>query len=483
MTMLKNVYRSEFNRTKIVATIGPATSSKEMLRKIILAGVDVCRVNMSHGTHEQHKQVIEDIRSINKEFNSNICILLDLQGPKLRVGDMGEDGCMLLKDAKLVLTSKNVRGSASLVPIKYDSLSKDVKPGERILLDDGKIHIRITKMLNDTQVEAVVLEGGILKSNKGFNLPETKVSFPALTEKDIKDLEFGIQNNVEWIGLSFVRNASDIIDLKSRIEKAGSDAVVIAKIEKPEAVANIDSIIDATDGVMVARGDLGVELPIEKVPLIQKEIVEKCLSKSKPVIIATQMMESMIERSIPTRAEVTDVANAVIDGADAVMLSGETSVGEHPVLVVETMDKIIRELERDKRVYYKGIKPGDDSPTFLSDEICFTAVRMSDHIQAKVIAGMTRSGYNGYKVSSYRPEASIFIFTDNKVLLNRMNLVWGIRGFYYDKFLSTDETFADVIKVLKNRGVVVPGDKVIHTASMPILKKERTNTIKISVVD
>lgn len=481
--MLKNVYKPTFNRTKIVATIGPATSSLEMIKKIIMAGVDVCRVNMSHGTYEQHQQVIENVRAVNKELHSNVCILLDLQGPKLRVGNMGEDGYMLRKGAMVMLTSNDVAGSDKLIPIRFDSLSQDVKPGERILLDDGKILIKIIKVLNDNQVEAEVLEGGVLKSNKGFNLPETKVSFPALTPKDIQDLAFGLKNNVEWVGLSFVRSAADIVDLKNRIAKAGSDAVVIAKIEKPEAVQNIDSIIEVTDGIMVARGDLGVEMPIERVPLIQKEIVEKCLIKAKPVIIATQMMESMIERSMPTRAEVTDVANAVIDGADAVMLSGETSVGEHPVLVVETMDKIVRELEKDKRVYYKGGKPTSDSPIFLSDEICFTAVRMSDHIQAKVIAGMTRSGYNGYKVSSFRPEAAIFIFTDNEVLLNRMNLVWGVRGFYYDQFLSTDETFADVIKVLKDRGVVQKGDKVIHTASMPILKKERTNTIKISVVD
>ncbi|MCK9481483.1 MAG: pyruvate kinase [Bacteroidia bacterium] len=481
--MLKNVYKSTFNRTKIVATIGPATSSYEMLKQIMLAGVDVCRVNMSHGTYEQHKQVIDNVRAINKEFNSNVCILLDLQGPKLRVGNMGEKGAMLEKGQSIALTTDEIEGNATTIPIRFESLSKDVKPGERILLDDGKIHIKITEIINDTQVMAVVTEGGVLKSNKGFNLPETSVSFPALTEKDIKDLAFGLENEVEWVGLSFVRHANDILDLKQRIAAAKSNAVVIAKIEKPDAVKNIDSIIDVTDGVMVARGDLGVEMPIERVPLIQKEIVEKCLAKAKPVIIATQMMESMIERSIPTRAEVTDVANAVIDGADAVMLSGETSVGENPVLVVETMDKIIRELEKDKRVYYKGVKPTNDSPTFLSDEICFTAVRMSDHINAKVIAGMTRSGYNGHKLSSYRPEADIFIFTDNLVLLNRMNLVWGVRGFYYDKFSSTDETFADVIQVLKNRGGVEAGDKVIHTASMPILKKERTNTIKITIVD
>lgn len=480
--MLKNVYKSSFNRTKIVATIGPATAAKENLRKIILAGVDVCRINMSHGSHQEHAQVIQSIREINKELRSNVCILMDLQGPKMRVGIM-EENTLLTKDEIVIITSRDIIGNNKEIPIRLSSLATDVKPGERILLDDGKIHIQILEILNETDVKSIVLQGGILSSKKGFNLPETKLSLPSLTEKDLVDLEFGIQQEVEWIGLSFVRNAECIIDLKNRIAESGKEIMVVAKIEKPEALENIDSIIELSDGIMVARGDLGVEIPIEKVPLAQKNIVDKCIAAAKPVIIATQMMESMIDNALPSRAEVTDVANAVLDGADAVMLSGETSVGKHPELVVQTMEKIIRELEKDKRVYYKGVKPSKDSPIFLSDEICFTAVRMSDHIQAKVIAGMTRSGYTGYKVASFRPEAGIYIFTDNYPLLNRMNLVWGVRGFYYDKFNSTDNTFADVVEILQSRGIVDSGDRVIHTASMPILKKNRTNTIKITLVD
>jgi pyruvate kinase len=481
--MLKNVYKSQFNRTKIVATIGPATSSREMLKAIILAGVDVCRLNFSHGSHEQHKEVIQHIRSINYELNSNVCILLDLQGPKLRVGKMPDGGVMLKQDSKVVVTCREVIGNEELIPIRYEALATDLKPGERVLLDDGKLQVEMIEQINETDAYAIVTQGGILTSNKGFNLPETNVSLPCLTEKDLEDLRYGLMFDIEWVGLSFVRKADDVRELKRIIEESGKEVMVVSKIEKPEAVKNIAEIIEASDAIMVARGDLGVEIPIERVPLVQKNIVERCLEASKPCIIATQMMESMMENPMPSRAEVTDVANAVLDGADAVMLSGETSVGKHPVLVVLTMEKIIRELETDKRVYYKGKKPTPQSPVFLSDEICFTAVRMSDHIKAKVIAGMTRSGYTGYKTSSFRPEASIFIFTDNYSLLNRLSLVWGVRGFYYDRFSSTDDTFSDVIEILKSRGIVETGDRVIHMASMPILHKNRTNTIKITLVE
>jgi len=477
------MYKNDFNKTKIVATIGPATSSREMLKSLILAGVDVCRINSSHGSHEDHLEVIQHIRSINEELNSDVCILQDLQGPKLRVGMVENDGVNISNGQTLILTSKEMISTAEMVCIRYRDLAKDMKPGEFILIDDGKIEIRIDEVLNETDVKATVITGGILKSKKGFNLPHTNVSFPSLTEKDIEDLQFGLENNVEWIGLSFVRKASDIIDLKNRIKAAGKDAKVIAKIEKPEAVQNIDEIIAVTDGIMVARGDLGVEVPLQDVPIIQKNIIEKCIRSAKPVIVATQMMESMIVNSTPTRAEVSDVANAVIDGADAVMLSAETSVGAFPIKVVETMEKIIRDVEKDRRVYFKGVKPTAQSDTFISDEICFTAVRMSDHLKAKSIVGMTRSGYSALEISSYRPMANIFIFTNNKPLLKTMSLVWGVRGFYYDKYESTDQTFTDVIDVLKANQLVSKDDIVIHTASMPIKQKSMANSIKISVVE
>ena len=477
------MYKNDFNKTKIVATIGPATSSREMLKSLIMAGVDVCRINSSHGSHADHLEVIKHIRSINEELNSDVCILQDLQGPKLRIGMIENDGVEIIKGQTLILTSKEMIGNAQTVCIRYVDLAKDMKPGEFILIDDGKIELRIDEVLNDTDVKSTVITGGILKSKKGFNLPHTDVSFPSLTEKDLQDLQFGLENNVEWIGLSCVRKASDIIDLKQRIQAAGKDIKVIAKIEKPEAVQNIDEIIAVTDGIMVARGDLGVEMPLQDVPIIQKNIIEKCIRSAKPVIVATQMMESMIVNSTPTRAEVSDVANAVIDGADAVMLSAETSVGAFPIKVVETMEKIIRDVEKNGRVYYKGVKPTAQSDTFISDEICFTAVRMSDHLKAKSIVGMTRSGYSALEISSYRPKANIFIFTNNKPLLKTMSLVWGVRGFYYDKYESTDQTFTDVIDVLKANQLVSKDDIVIHTASMPIKQKSMANSIKISVVE
>ncbi len=477
------MYKSNFNKTKIIATIGPATSSKENLLKIIHAGVDVCRLNFSHGSHQDHAQVINHVKEINKELNSDICLLMDLQGPKLRVGLIENEGVELVNGSEVILTSDEMIGNAQKFCIRYVNLTNDVKPGESILIDDGKIEIKIIEVLNEKEVKAVVVEGGILKSKKGFNLPQTDVSFPSLTPKDIEDLEFGLKQGVEWVALSFVRKAEDVIDLKRRIKEHGCDALVIAKIEKPEAVKNIDSIIEVSDGIMIARGDLGVEMPLQDLPIIQKNTIEKCIAASKPVVVATQMMETMIFNPTPTRAEVSDVANAVIDGADAVMLSAETSVGNFPVKVVETMEKIIRDVEKDKRVYYKGIKPSSNSQTFISDEICFTAVRMSDHLKAKAIVGMTRSGYSANKISSFRPKANIFIFTNNQPILKTMNLVWGVRGFYYEKEESTDATFSDVINILKDNKLVLENDLVIHTASMPIQKKSMANSIKISVVE
>ncbi|MDI1233865.1 MAG: pyruvate kinase [bacterium] len=477
------MYKKNFNKTKIIATIGPATASKEKLKQIILAGVDVCRLNFSHGSYEDHLEVLKNIREINEELNSDVCILQDLQGPKLRVGIIENEGVLLKDGDQTIITSEEVIGTASRIGIRYANLTRDVKPGESILLDDGKLELRIDEIINATDVKVTIIEGGILKSKKGFNLPHTDVSFPSLTPKDIEDLEFGLANDVEWIGLSFVRRAEDIIDLKNRISAAGKTSLVVAKIEKPEAVKNIDDIIAVTDAIMIARGDLGVEMPLQDLPIIQKNIIEKCLMAGKPVIVATQMMETMITNPTPTRAEVTDVANAVIDGADAVMLSAETSVGNYPVKVVETMEKIIKDVEKDRRVYFKGVKPTAESDTFISDEICFTAVRMSDHLKAKAIVGMTRSGYSAIEISSFRPRADIYIFTSHKPLLKTMNLVWGIRGFYYNKYESTDQTFSDVIDILKAEELISVGDRVIHTASMPIKNKSMANSIKISVVD
>lgn len=476
------MYKGKFNKTKIVATIGPATSSEEMLEKIIHAGVDVCRLNFSHGAYELHQEVIDRVRNINNRLGCNVALLQDLQGPKLRIGKV--DGEFILHEGNdILVTTEEQISTPSTLYVSYKRLTQDCKPGERILLNDGKVALVFTEKLSDTTLKAQVVAGGPLSSNKGFNLPDSKLTVPSLTKKDLADLEYGLSQEVDWVALSFVRTADDIVELKRLIAEKGTHTKVIAKIEKPEAVENIDEIIKVSDGIMVARGDLGVEVPMQRVPLIQKTIVEKCLIAAKPCIIATQMMETMIVDSMPTRAEINDVANAVLDGADALMLSAETSVGKYPVRVIEVMSSIITDIETDRRTYYKGVKPTPESPSFASDEICFTAVRMSDHLHAKAIVAMTKSGFTGFRVASYRPEANVFIFTDNKKLLATLNLVWGVRGFYYDKFVSTDDTFQDVVDILKEEGMVNQGEYVINCASMPIHKKQRTNTIKVTCVE
>lgn len=471
-----------FNRTKIVATIGPATSSYEMLKAIIEEGVDVCRLNFSHGTYEDHQQVIENIRKVNEDTGSFVSMLLDLQGPKLRVGEMENNRIELITGSVITVSTTPVIGTAERISVKFQTLAVDIKPGELILLDDGKIELEAMETNGVDEIKCKVIFGGILSSKKGFNLPQTKLSIPALTEKDKLDLEFGIQQKVDWIGLSFVRKAQDIIELKEIIDGHEWKPRVIAKIEKPEALDNLDEIIAATDGVMVARGDLGVEMPMEQVPVIQKRIVKKCIEAGKPVIIATQMMESMITNSSPTRAEVNDIANGVMDGADAVMLSAETSVGAFPLLAIRHMRRTIAEAEKTNAPFFKGKRPNETSPSFLSDEICFTAVRMSDHLKAAAIVSMTFSGYTAYKISAYRPKALIYIFTGNTRLINTLNLVWGVRAFYYKSFESTDQSIQDINDILRERGFVLPGELVINTASMPIKDRTRTNTIKVSEI-
>ncbi len=481
-TKQHTMFEGKFHKTKIIATIGPATSSEEMLEKIILAGVNVCRLNFSHGTHEDHKIVIDRIHKINVRLGSHVAIMQDLQGPKLRIGKV--NGEIELREGDDILLSITEQECTSkILFVSYKRLVKDCKIGEPILINDGKVQLEFTEKVDDHTMRAKVISGGPLTSNKGFNLPFSTLSVPSLTQKDLIDLEFGLSQDLDWIALSFVRKASDIEELKQIIAEKGLDIKVIAKIEKPEAVQDIDSIIQVADAIMVARGDLGVEVPMQKVPLIQKTIVEKCLAAAKPSIIATQMMESMIIDSMPTRAEIADVANAVLDGADALMLSGETSIGRYPERVIDIMSDIITDIESDRRAYYKGIKPSIESPSFYSDEICFTAVRMSDHLQAKAIVALTKSGFTGYRVASFRPEAHIFIFTQSPKLIKIMSLVWGIRGYFYDNFISTDSTLQDTVSILKAGNHIDIDDYIVSCASMPMHKKLRTNTIKVTLVD
>lgn len=470
-----------FNRTKIIATTGPVSSSYNMLVSLVEAGTNVFRLNFSHGDYTDHLKVINHIKKLNKQYKKDIGILADLQGPKIRIGEI-KNGKLPIKAGEIItLTTKKCVGTKSGVYINYDKFPKEVKAGEIILMDDGRIEMEIISTDKKSIVKAKTLYDGILFPKKGVNLPDTKVSIPSLTEKDLKDLDFAIENSADWIALSFVRKAKDIKDLKLLLEKKKSKARVIAKIEKPEACKNIDDIIEASDAIMIARGDLGVEVPMEQVPLIQKDIVKKCIRAAKPVIIATQIMDSMIEKSKPTRAEITDVANAVIDGADALMLSGETSVGKHPVKVVEIISKVIANIEsREDAIYNKDLLADPESDRFLSDALCFNACKMAKEVKAKAIIGMTRSGYTGFMVASFRPKAMIFIFTDNPNLRFTMSLTWGIRTFFYDKAVSTDGTIKDSKKFLKDIQLLKKGDTVINVASMPLHEQGKTNMLKVS---
>lgn len=471
------------SRTKIVATLGPASAKPDVLYSMFNAGLDVCRLNFSHGSQADHQKVIDTIRDINKKHKYNVGILADLQGPKIRIGMVKDGGINLVNGSKTVITTQECVGNEERIYITYENFPQDVKAGEIILLDDGKLQMRVLETNYKDEVVCEVVHGGILTSRKGVNLPNTKVSIPSLTVEDRKNLDFVLESDVEWIGLSFVRNAADIVELKDVIRERGKTARVVAKIEKPEAIANIDEIIKVTDAVMVARGDLGVEMPMEEVPLLQKMIVQKCRAASKPVIIATQMLESMITTPRPTRAEVNDVANSVLDGADAVMLSGETSVGEFPLIVIETMQKIINNIEENNYPYYadKFLKPKSDS--FLGDAVCDSACFLAKQTDAIGIVTMTSSGYTAFEVASHRPQAPIFTFTSNESLLNTLSLVWGVRGFFYDKFESTDKTIEEVNDVLKRKKLVKKGDVIINTAAVPLEKRSRTNMVKVTIIE
>ncbi len=469
-------------RTKIVATLGPASTSMDVLEHMINAGVNVCRINFSHGAYDNVLTQINNVRALNKKLNTHVAILADLQGPKLRIGTVENNSVELIVGKEIVITTKECIGTAERVYITYPQFPKDVKVGENILIDDGKLLLKVLETNGEDEVKSVVIYGGILSSKKGVNLPNTKVSLPCLTEKDLKDLDFALEHNVEWIGLSFVRSVLDIVDLKAIIKKKNKHARVIAKIEKPEALIGIDNIIDLSDAIMVARGDLGVELPMEQVPLVQKMLVRKCLASSTPIIIATQMMESMITNFAPTRAEVSDVANAILDGADAVMLSGETSVGKYPVQVIEAMTRIIKNVEQEETIYYKEHEPYTKNQTYISDSICYNACVLAKQADVRAIVSMTNSGYTAFKLASQRPQANIFIFTDNESLLTTLNLLWGVQGFYYDKYESTDQTISDILEILKTKHLVEIDDLVINIASMPMKERGKTNMLKLSQI-
>lgn len=473
------------HKTKIVATVGPACDTYDKLLELVRAGVNIFRLNFSHGTHENKLMIIEHIRRINSNEPFNVAILADLQGPKLRVGEI-EGGAMEVKAGDiLTFTNDKCVGTMREIYVSYPNLHMDVIPGNIILIDDGKIEVRVIDITPTNAVKVQVTIGGILSSKKGINLPDTKVSLPALTDKDLIDLDFIIDQHVDWIALSFVREVADIVNLKSRLQEKSSKTKVIAKIEKPEALQNIRDIIVESDGIMIARGDLGVEIPVEKVPMIQRDLIRKCIHRAKPVIVATQMMESMIDRVKPNRSEITDVANAVLEGADAVMLSGETATGQHPSLVVSTMRKIIVEVEATEYNYNReeDLIPQPHSPSFLSDAICYNGCKIAKDVHADALIGMTQSGYTAFSLSSYRPKSPLYIFTKERSLVNQLSLSWGVRAFYYNEEESLDEIILDQIEILKERGFLKSGDVVVNTGSTPVDKHLPTNILKITKVE
>ena len=470
-------------KTKIVATLGPAVSGKKMLLDLITAGVNVFRINFSHADYKTVESNIKHIRAINKEHGFNAAVLADLQGPKLRVGVMKDDIIVSSGDEIVFATGDRFEGSKERVFMTYDRFPKDAKPGERILLDDGKLIFEVVSTNQTNEVKAKVIQGGPLKSKKGVNLPNTNISQPALTEKDKLDALFAIEQQVDWMALSFVRNTKDLKELKDIISKHSSYKIpIIAKIEKREAVANIDEIIASCDGLMVARGDLGVEIPAHEVPLIQKKLVLKAKSARIPVIIATQMMESMIDSLTPTRAEVNDVANSVMDGADAVMLSGETSVGQYPVQVIKKMSDIIKSVENSELINVPQKHPHVKTKRYITKSICYHAAHMANQINARGITTLTNSGYTAFQISAWRPKAHILVYSSNKRIIPQLNLLWGVRAFYYDKFVSTDETLEDVNEMAVEKGYLEPEDMVISLAAMPLDNKGMVNTLRVTQI-
>ncbi len=475
--------KESINRTKIVATIGPASNSKTTINSLIRSGTNVFRLNFSHGTHEEHLNRLRIIRELNKNLEVPVSILMDLQGPKIRIGEIAGDSTVLKVGQKLVITTRPMTGTNEKISTTYQHLPRDVKKGDIILIDDGNIELRVLEK-NEIEVVTQVLHGGVLKSKKGINLPDTNVSIPSLTEKDREDLAFGLSHDIDWIALSFVRRAEDIRELRELICEKGKWTKIIAKIEKPEAVENIDEIIEASDALMVARGDLGVEIPMEEVPLLQKKIIKKCNMAAKPVIVATQMLESMIQNPRPTRAEASDVANAILDGADAVMLSAETASGKYPALAVRSMAKIIRSVEEKvSGIFNKNYEYNSGSETFLNDHVLGTACQLAQDTEAKVITGMTVSGYTAFNISKHRPVASIVIFTGSKTLLTQLPLLWGVRAFFYEKFESTDDALYDIQDFLIGNNLISTGEVYITTGTTPVASRKRTNTVRLNIAE
>ena len=473
----------KFKKTKIIATLGPASSSKEMIKKLIKSGVDVLRVNFSHATHDEVERIVENVNDLRKELGSNVTLLGDLQGPKIRIGELEKDIELKKNQSLSICSNLSESNGVDKIFISYPSFAKDVKPGENILVDDGKLIFKVISTNKKDTVDIKVVQEGVLKPRKGVNLPNTKISQPALTEKDIDDAKFAVKKSFDWIALSFVRSKKDVLQLRELIESQCDYHIpIISKIEKPQAIEKIDSIIKVSNGIMVARGDLGIEIPAEEVPLNQKKIVAKCKKRGIPVVIATQMMESMIDSLTPSRAEVNDVANSVMDGADAIMLSGETSMGKYPCEVVKKIGDIIHGVEDSPLIKIPVDLPEIKSDRLITKSICKNAATIANEIGASAICTLTNSGYTGWQISSWRPSALVIVFTSNKKILTQMNLLWGVKGVYYNNFESTDKTVEEVNSLSLENKYIKKGDFVINLAAMPIYEKGQVNTLRITKI-
>ena len=475
-------------RTKIICTLGPSSSDQETIRRLIAAGMDVARLNFSHGSHKDHERTIKRVREAARQEGRMVPVLQDLQGPKIRVGEVQSGGVLIHEGEQLTLTAQPVEnGSQNRVHINYPTLVQDVDVGGRILLDDGLLELKITDVHEGKdEVVTEVVVGGPLRSRKGVNLPHIRNTTPSLTKKDRHDLEFGLSLDVDLIALSFVRNEADVANLTERVKKSGKQVGIVAKIEKPEAVRNIDEIIQVADGIMVARGDMGIEMPMAQVPGTQKTIIHRCLAAARPVITATQMLESMIENPRPTRAEASDVANAVLDGSDAVMLSGETAVGKHPVRVVEVMAQIIDEAEQLRRQlhYWKEAEENWVSESDqVTESVSYTACQLAEQIDAAAIACLTASGNTARAIARHRPSMPLYAFTDDERVVGQLALVWGTKGFAIPFQWDTDEGVSLVHETLVDKGLVQSGDRIVVTAGMPLPAKGHTNMVHVSQVE
>lgn len=470
-------------RTKIVCTIGPSTKTLEKIEQLYLAGMNVARINFSHGCHEDHTRIISYIRKVARKHRYAIPVLMDLQGPKIRVGKMKEGGQIIAPGNLLKLTPEDIPGTSEVIPIDYSSLPNDVETGSRILIDDGLLELQVVKV-NSRDVVAKVVVGGEIKSRKGVNLPGVKISMPSLTRKDIEDLEFGLTQDVDYVAMSFVRSARDIQEVISRVRAGGSQAGIIAKIEKPEALDLLDEIIEESDGIMVARGDLGIEIASERVPEVQKTIIEKSRVAGKPVITATQMLDSMIINPRPTRAESSDVANAVLDGTDAVMLSGETAAGRYPLEAVATMDKICRTIEKNSNgIYYSlDYRKPDWKEKQVIESLAYSCVTLAENVDAKAISTITHSGNTARRIAKFRPKVPIVAFTESLKVRRQLNLVWGVSSVKIEQIFDTDRSVKMMEDYLTENGIVGSGDRVIIATGIPIAKRGRTNMIKVSTI-